>query len=154
MKYVYLAGPIAGCDEAEAKDWRAFASSMFLPGIVGVSPLRCEPAVSGNYAQAYPEDRKFGSNRVIAAKNMIDTKAAAFVLAYLPKPEPGRRYSFGTIIEIAWAKALGVPVILVSDDPALNEHPLVDFCCDWKLPTLEDAAEVINGILGVYGRRY
>ena len=42
-KYVYLAGPIAGCTEEEATEWREYVCTYFPHGIVGISPLRCEP---------------------------------------------------------------------------------------------------------------
>ena len=42
-KYIYLAGPIAGCTEEEATSWRDYVNSMLPYGIVGISPLRCEP---------------------------------------------------------------------------------------------------------------
>ena len=45
-KYVYLAGPIMYCDRAEANDWRyEVANNLMEGGLVGISPLRCEPLI-------------------------------------------------------------------------------------------------------------
>ena len=47
-KYIYLAGPIAGCTEEEATSWREYVCTVCYPhGIIGISPLRCEPLKEG-----------------------------------------------------------------------------------------------------------
>ena len=38
-KYIYLAGPIAGCTEEEATEWRDDVINMLPHNIVGISPL-------------------------------------------------------------------------------------------------------------------
>lgn len=151
-RHVYLAGPILACNQGEANDWRKDAARFLQrasPGIVGISPLRCEPLVGERYG-IHEEDKKFGSSRAIKAKNFFDVKNCDLTLAYLPTPPPGRHQSFGTIIEIAWAHALGKPVILVSDDPEVINHPVINASCDWVLPTLEDGLDVCVGILDGY----
>jgi nucleoside 2-deoxyribosyltransferase len=110
VKTVYLAGPILGLTVAEANDWRDdVASRLWSYGIVGISPLRCEPpGISGTYAGTY-DDPKFGTLKAIASKNVFDTKACDLTLCYIPnRPEP----SVGTIIELALAYAYHKPVIL------------------------------------------
>ena len=46
-KYIYLAGPIAGLTEEEATEWRAEVRENLPQGIIGISPLRCEPLKEG-----------------------------------------------------------------------------------------------------------
>jgi hypothetical protein len=58
--------------------------------------------------------------------------------------------SYGTIIEAAWADAFGKQVILVSDDPYVMTHPVIDAIMPWKLATLDDACETVIGILSAY----
>jgi nucleoside 2-deoxyribosyltransferase len=150
MKYVYLAGPILGCTKDEANDWRKWVDSQVRrPGLVCISPLRCEPIIGERYTNGYADD-KFGSARAIGSKNLFDTKSCDMVLAYLPTPEDGRSQSLGTILEIGWAHALGKPVILVSTDPKIIEHPVMNSCASWVLPDLVSATEVIKGILDGY----
>lgn len=156
-KFVYLAGPILGCTEGEAKSWREYVDDRlqlnYQDGtsqrIVGISPLRCEPIHGERYGVGY-EDPKFGTARAIAAKNLADVRMCDMTLAYFPKMPEGRHPSLGTIVEIAWAHAEGKPVIVVSDDPIILTHPVVNSCAGWMLPTLDDAIEVVNGILGGY----
>lgn len=145
---VYLAGPIVGCSESEAKDWRAFVSDMLDEGIVGVSPLRCEPAVAGFYKGTY-DDPLFGTLRAIRSKNIIDVQTCDVVLAYLPKSMNTRRPSYGTTWEIGMATAYNKPVVVVTDDPTIREHPAFGGA-PWVLPTLTDAVVLINSIYAVY----
>lgn len=149
MRYVYLAGPILGCTAGEANDWRVKVAAILKPhGIIGISPLRCEPLIGERYTTDYPDPR-FGTPRAIAAKNRFDVLHGDMTLAYLPK-EMGDNISLGTVGEIFWADGLDRQVILVSDHPKIIKHPVIDAAVDWKLTTLDEACEVIIGVLGGY----
>lgn len=152
MKTVYLAGPIAGCDLAEANDWRS-TTRQYLKryGIAGISPLRCEPLIGERYGVSY-EDPRFGTARAIASKNFLDVQMCDVTLCYMPRVLNERRLSVGTVIELAWAHALRKPTILVTDYPFLLEHPVVQANASWILHELRDAIDVIVGILGDYSR--
>ena len=150
MKAVYLAGPIAGCDRGEANLWRHDVSFRLKDhGIVGISPLRCEPLIGERYGVGY-DDPRFGSSRAIASKNFLDVQMCDMTLCYLPRDLNERRLSIGTIIELAWAHSLRKPTILVSDYPFITEHPVVQANASWILTTLDDAVDVAVGVLGSY----
>lgn len=164
-RYVYLAGPIMGCTEGEAKDWRGFVNSRLEPHhIYGISPLRCEPAIDGKYSSIY-SDPRFGTARAIAAKNRFDVKNCDMTLACLPKPPEGRPQSYGTMGEGFWSDADGKMVVLVTDDPYVAKHPVLDSLRGWKLlacdvgdglhfesleAALIAATEICAGVLGAY----
>lgn len=161
-RYVYLAGPILGCNKSEANDWRTeMCSRLAEYNLVGISPLRCEPLVGERYGMEYT-DPMFGTARAIANKNMMDVKMCDVTLAYFPKrAEWGRSRnmagqfvcdspkepSAGTLIEIAWAHAFGRPVIVVSEDDFITKHPVVNACAGWMLKDLDQATELILGLL-------
>ena len=150
---VYLAGPIAGCTEGEAKDWRlGVIEHLAAHNIIGISPLRCEPAVNGRYTAEGTGDPRFGTAQAIGAKNEFDARSCDMILAYFPSFKPGSFPSVGTIIEIGWGKALNKPVILVTDDPYLSIHPVIQHCASWSLDNLEDALDVIVGVSGDYAK--
>lgn len=152
-KTVYLAGPIAGCDIGEANDWRRSVRSLLEPyNIEGISPLRCEPITGPRYLPEYA-DPKFGTARAIASKNVFDVRHCDMTLCYLPRELNERRPSYGTIIELAWAHIIGKPTILVSDDPYVRRHPVIQACAGWQLDTLDDGIEVVVGVLGDYAAR-
>lgn len=148
-KYVYLAGPILGCTGPEANDWRkAVASRLKDHDIIGISPLRCEPLVGERYSANYPDPR-FGTPRAIAAKNRFDVQNCDITLAYLPEVM-FNNISLGTVGEIFWADQAGKQVVLVSDHPKIVGHPVIDAAVDWKLTTMDEAIDVIVGVLGGY----
>ncbi len=150
MKTVYLAGPIAGCDKGEANDWRRYVQDQIsTAGIRGISPLRCEPIVGERYMLNYA-DPKFGTARAIGSKNVFDVRHCDMTLAFLPREINDRRPSYGTVCELAWAHMIGKPTILVTDCPVLHEHPVISACSGWLLGTLDEAIEVILGVLSDY----
>lgn len=152
-KLIYLAGPILGCTAAEAQDWRKYICTQLslkaIGELVGISPLRCEPLIGERYTANYP-DPKFGTARAIGAKNMYDVRNCDLTFAYLPKPEAGRSHSLGTIIEIGWAHGQSKPVIIVTNDPFIQNHPVINTCAGWILPTLDDGIDVVIGLLDGY----
>ena len=162
---VYLAGPILGQTHEEANDWRtAVAAQLADHGIVAISPLRCEPLIGPRYSAGYPCP-KFGTARAIGSKNFFDVRTCDMTLAYLPRLfEPGayqshtvedmRRLqlppSIGTIIELAWAMAFDKPAVVVSDNPLVATHPVIDACAGWLVEDLQDGVDILVGVLGDY----
>jgi len=162
-QFVYLAGPILGCSVEAANGWRNYAALMLRPhNIIGISPLRCEPIHGTTYGAEYVEDPRFGTGRAIAAKNKLDVRKCDLTLAVLPNPDVGGRGSYGTLQEIAWADQAGKMSIIVTDDPAVIRHPVIDSAPGWKLcagkgqryATIQEALtaglEVCIGVLGGY----
>jgi len=151
-KFVYLAGPILGCTKGEANNWRQYVDEKLHAGtnggVIGISPLRCEPLIGERYSTDYP-DTRFGTPEAIAAKNMHDVQNCDMVLAYLPA-EMGTNISLGTVCEIAWARAWDKQIIMVTDHPKIDAHPVINACRNWKLSTLDEAIEVCVGVLGGY----
>ncbi len=158
-RYVYLAGPIAGCSYKEATNWREAVVEGFAPGIVGISPMRVKEwckqfrVIRGVKQYEKIDEHDFlvsGETHAIATRDFFDVSHADMVLAYLPKKLNERGPSWGTSIEIGWATALRVPVVVVSTDKALIEHPLVRGHVGWIVPDLGMAVAVVNSVLGAY----
>lgn len=147
---VYLAGPIVNCTSGEANDWRKdMIARLAFHAIVGISPLRCEPAVNGRYDLGYPDDR-FGTARAIGSKNLFDVRTCTLALFYIPRSLSQKTPPYGTVSELAWAHVLGKPTILVTDDDFIRAHPVINCNASWLLATLKEAEEVIVGLLADY----
>ena len=159
--HVYMAGPITGCTNGEANDWRAtFGDALYTASVkahpvghrlIGVSPLRCEPIIGEVYAPEY-NDNQFGHPQVIAAKNQEDVRRCDVTFAFLPSGNPP---SVGTLQEIGWAAGMGKPIILVTDNDYVRENAVIKATVPWRFrESGEDgfgkAVEVIAGIFGVY----
>jgi|TARA_R100001530_G_scaffold136032_1_gene114961 hypothetical protein len=157
--YIYLAGPIAGMDGDDANDWRdyvcqQFDQSQYNGQIVGVSPLRCEPpnedGVYDSFLDRIDEQPWYRTPRAIDTKNQLDTWRSSAILAYMPESLIKERLSVGTIMEIAWGIAVRKPVFLVSDYPALVNHPLIDRNVASVCYDVDEAIEQIFSVYGVY----
>lgn len=149
-KFIYLAGPIIGCNKGQANDWRDYVNNELPDNIIGVSPLRCEPRIGRKYKATYEDDPRFGTAMAIKAKNEFDTRNCDLVLAYLPKEMNDKRPSYGTVIEMAWAYMIDKPVMLVTDDKFMKTHPLIQSVSSWMLDDLDQAVETIVGVMEVY----
>ena len=146
---VYLAGPIAGTTEHEAKNWRRDVH-VALDGynMRGMSPLRCEPDTIGKRYQLTYEKELYGTAHAIFAKNRFDLARCDATLAYLPLKSFAP--SVGTISEIAWAYEAGKLLVVASDNPAIFNHPIIQQQAGWIVPDLDTAVEVLGSILGSY----
>jgi nucleoside 2-deoxyribosyltransferase len=124
---VYLAGPIEGCTEDEITLWRNEAANLLSDGIRSISPTRMELV----------------NPSAVITQNYMDIKTCDVVLAYLPKCISDRRCSYGTVCELAWAYADQAPVVIVSDDPYIHEHPVLKMI-GVHFDYLEDGISYIN----------
>ena len=147
-KYIYLAGPIAQCNYQEANDWRSYVRDKLHTNIIGISPLRCEPMEGETYGPG--NDPRYNSPGAIAAKNWYDTEKCDLILAYMPRELNERRPSYGTTIEVGWAIGLKKPIILVTNDTYLTEHPLIRANVNWVFEDFENAIDVIHGLFDDY----
>lgn len=161
-RFVYLAGPIAACTHAEATDWRASVAAQLqarrvFGSIVAVSPMRMKDwtrrmeRIEGEYQEAAGEDYRItGAPMAIRTRDHFDVKNADMLFVYLPREMIKRRPSWGTAIEIGWASAYQKPIVLVTDDANLANHPLILGSVGWIVPTLEEGIEATLSVLGAY----
>jgi len=152
MKIVYLADPIADCSYGEATAWRNVVSyDLKQVGVRTVSPMRAKEFLKGEgrITGAYPEHLSSGVHG-IGARDEYDVTHCDMVLAYLPREMNERRPSVGTMMELGVAHHARVPLVLVTDDEHLVQHPLVQAWTGWIVPDFESALEVIQFVLGPY----
>lgn len=138
---VYLAGPITGRTETQAKTWRQECVARLRDaGARVLDPLRSEPADPGStYETSY--ERRWGIPAHIRTKNRFDVAACDIVLAYLPEhPEHPGVVSLGTAIELGWAEQAGKTIFVVAEAATLRAHPLLPGVV---LSTLDEAVQMI-----------
>lgn len=165
MKHVYLGGPIMYCTGEEANDWRIkVAAQLAEGGLVGISPLRCEPLVGERYTPQYT-DPLYGTARAISSKNKADVRMCDIGIYYLPEPKTMlvwtsdaaaqktallSPYSHGTIGELFWADAWDKPTILVTDSDHVKKHPVISAAAGWIVGDFEQAVELCISVVGAY----
>lgn len=154
--FVYLAGPITGCDYAGATDWR----EDFKQKILDMSDGRIECLSPMRGKREYLKDVKsigdnyghidfMASGLSITSRDRFDCKRADAVLFNFLGAS---RVSIGTCIELGWADDGIKPRILVMESPKsgqfemeqnLHEHSMVRHCTNFHIDNLDDAADAL-----------
>ena len=121
---VYLAGPINGCTDGEAKDWRALASTLL------------DGNVSDPMARDYRGLEALNIGAIVEGdKDDIDRCRA--VLAYCPTP------SVGTAMEVYLSWAAGITVIVVVPE-GRPVSPWLTYHATAVVATLDEAAALLR----------
>jgi len=130
MLKVYLAGAISGLNIGNATGWREEAKRILGDvGITGYSPMRGKAFVS-NVATMSEEDRKqYDSNTIhsitgINVRDYNDVKTSDAILVNLLNAP---KVSIGTVMEIAWARAFQIPVVIVMEKENIHNHGMLTF---------------------------
>lgn len=143
---VYLAGPISGLTYDEGQDWREYAQAALAHhGIAGYSPLRQKEFLrsEGVLSQAYANP--MATDRGIMRRDFNDVKTSHVVLINLLGAKSA---SQGTVMEMGWAYALQIPVVVAVEDAGnIHEHPMNRQTWDYRVPCLDQALAITAAIL-------
>lgn len=146
---VYLAGSISGLAHGQAKGWREYAQEKLLNvGLHGYSPMRGTAYVKNQNDFTEKEKKAFHGNDInsivgINVRDFNDCKTADAILVNLlgaPK------VSIGTVMEIAWARAFQIPVVIVMEKDNVHNHGMLTFG-NVVTENLDDGIESIMQIL-------
>ncbi len=152
---VYLAGPIKGLNYDEATTWREKAIASFKDlGIDAMSPMRAKAylkplhSVGQDVIDSKPnmyEQFPLSTNKAILSRDFNDCSRSNAVIMYL---KGAKTVSIGSVMEVAWAHAARVPVILVMEKSGnIHEHGLLTEACNFRVETLEEAIQVVSAVL-------
>lgn len=144
---VYLAGPITGLAWDGATSWRDLAIERLADnGIRGLSPLRGKHYLGRELSIADKYDQHVLSTaKAITTRDRWDCTRADLVIANFIDTE---RVSIGSVMEIAWADAARVPVILVMEDGNIHDHAMVREVSGFRVETIDEAIDIAISILG------
>lgn len=149
---VYLAGAITGLTYDGAEDWRAYAKSELKKfDIRGLSPLRAKDylrQVNGTISGTGEEYAHLGPlslPRGVMTRDRYDATRCDVLLVNLLG---ATKVSIGTVMEIAWADAKRIPIV-VAMEPSGNphEHMMIAEAIGFRVPALDDALHIIKAII-------
>lgn len=144
---VYLAGPITGLNFDEAVDWRTHAQRVLAAnGIRGVSPMRAKEYLrtAGPLAAEGYYDRPLSNPKGITTRDRFDCTRADLVLVNFVGAE---RVSIGTVMELGWADANRVPIVVAMEEGNVHQHGMVTEVAGFIVPTVLEAVELTVAIL-------
>lgn len=160
-KVVYLAGPISGLTEKEATGWRQAAKAVLAPhGITCLSPLRANVHLRNNEGLLDANDNlsdtqesvnsgcqilAMSTQRGVVERDKFDCVNADVILVNLLG---SKKVSIGTMIEIGWANANGIPIILViEEENNCHEHAFVRECSGFRTKSIDEGVAIVKAIL-------
>lgn len=144
---VYLAGPITGESYKSATNWRNTAHiALERVGIVGLCPLRGKAYLEkeGILQDSY-EDQLLSMGKTITRRDRFDCCRANMILMNLLG---AKKVSIGTMIEVGWADANRIPIVLIMEDDNLHRHSMLEECADYRVSTLEQGIHVVKTVIG------
>ena len=146
---VYLAGPITGCSFEGATEWREGVKNKIHPKIQTLSPMRGKQFIkerSGygiGVCMSY-EDSPLASVKGINTRDFNDVKRAdAIFVNFLG----AHTVSIGTVMEIAWARAFGKPVVCVMDKGNIHNHSMLNYACGYIVDSIDEGLMILEALL-------
>ena len=150
---VYLSGPIGGQTYEGATGWREWVRARLLPGINAVDPMRGKEKLRDLYGNTAIPVHDIGEvlgydSRAITQRDRYDTTHADVMLLNL-LPAASFKPSIGSMIELGWADAARVPIVMVAEQVrgAWYDHVLVAGTIGWWVDDLKTGVEIVNGLL-------
>lgn len=115
--------------------------------MIGLSPLRGkyylagEKSIASDYA-----DSVLSCERGITTRDYNDVKRCDLIVVnFLGVKE---KVSIGTVMEIAWAKAFQIPVILIIESSGnIHDHGMIRDCTGFRVDSVEAALDLSKVIL-------
>lgn len=151
-KRVYLAGPITGLDYEGASDWRGWVwRQLFTPDtdIECFSPMRGKPRlkelgeISGT-AKEYQHMGAFYEPKGIVTRDRHDCTTADMILMNLLG---SKQVSVGSMVELGWASAHDIPVVIVMEPDNIHRHVFTEQLAGFVVGTLAEGVEIVKGVL-------
>ena len=160
-KSVYLAGSISGLTYTQATGWRRdVREELSKYGIKCLSPLRAEVYLRNhegllNDYQQPAELEKAGcqvmamsTQRGVFERDKFDCTRCSIIFVNLLGM---KKISIGTIIEIGWADANNIPVVLIMEEEGNpHNHAFIRECCAFQTPHISEGVAIVKAILGDY----
>lgn len=143
---VYLAGPITGVSFDASTIWRDEFIAAMPPEIIALSPLRGKTYLANEKSIA-PDyfNIPLSCQRGITARDYNDVKRCDLLVVYLLGAQ---KISIGTVMEIAWARAFGIPIVLIMEKKGnLHDHPMIKECADFWVESQHEAIHLTKVIL-------
>lgn len=139
---VYLAGPISGHSYKNVTDWREDAKNYLSDmNILGYSPLRGKSYLNNEeMIKDHYSSHTMSSIKGINVRDYNDVKTSDAVIVNLLNS--GDKISIGTVMEIAWARAFQIPVIIVMEENNPHNHGMLTYG-NIVVDTLEEGLDTV-----------
>lgn len=156
-KCIYLAGPISGLTYNEATKWRNdITNELGRFGIKCLDPLRSaihlrnsEGLLSDCEIQegTQPAVEAMSTSKGVVVRDKFDATRCDVLLVNLLG---AKKVSIGTCVEIGWANANDIPIVLVMEKSNIHNHAFIRESASFITESLSDSVYIIKAILKDY----
>lgn len=150
---VYLSGPMAGLTQDQAQNWRSQVKHRLEPYIECLDPMRGIVIPKGktlkpHYGQSTAKlDKRVDGSKYALTRDFLDTKRSDLILVNLLEAD---KISIGTVMEIAWAYALQIPIVVALPlDNNVHNHCLINSSISVVVHSLNDLVEAALDLLNI-----
>jgi nucleoside 2-deoxyribosyltransferase len=136
-KSLFLAGPLTGTSYDDALAWRTYVESRLPDGVIAFSALRGKNHVRTEKVlrDAYPEHLLSTPQGTITRDRYDVCRCDALFVNFLK----AEKISIGTIMEMAWADARRIPIILAMENGNVHDHAFVRQVAAFVTADLDEA---------------
>jgi nucleoside 2-deoxyribosyltransferase len=138
-KALFLAGPLTGVSYSDALDWRKYVEGKLPADVIAFSALRGKGHVTKERVlkDAYPEHLLSTPQGTITRDRYDVSRCDALFVNLLNSDE----VSIGTIMEMAWADAWRIPIILAMEARNIHDHAFVRQVAGFITADLDEAIQ-------------
>jgi hypothetical protein len=136
-KALFLAGPLTGISYGDALDWRKYVESKLPSDVIAFSALRGKEYVAKEAVlkDSYPEHLLSTPQGTITRDRYDVSRCDALFVNFLKADQ----VSIGTIMEMAWADAWRIPIILAMEKGNIHDHAFVRQAAGFIAGDLDEA---------------
>jgi hypothetical protein len=146
-KALFLAGPLTGISYGDALEWRTYVERRLPPDVIAYSALRGKEYVANEAVlrDAYPGHLLSTPQGTITRDRFDVSRCDALFVNFLRAD----RVSIGTIMEMAWADAWRIPIILVMEDGNIHDHAFVRQVAAFITDDLDEAIRTAVNVVAM-----
>jgi hypothetical protein len=146
-KALFLAGPLTGISYGDALEWRTYVERRLPPGIIAFSALRGKEYVAKEAVlkDAYP-DHLLSTPQGTITRDRFDVSRCDALFVNFLKAD---RVSIGTIMEMAWADAWRIPIILAMENGNIHDHAFVRQVAAFITDDLDEAIRTAVNVVAM-----
>jgi hypothetical protein len=138
-KALFLAGPLTGVSYNDALAWRKYVESKLPADVIAFSALRGKGHVTNERVlkDTYPEHLLSTPQGTITRDRYDVSRCDALFVNFLNSD----KVSIGTIMEMAWADARRIPIILAMEAGNVHDHAFVRQVAGFVTDNLDKAIQ-------------
>jgi hypothetical protein len=146
-KALFLAGPLTGVSYGNALDWRKYVESKLPDDVIAFSALRGKGHVTKELVlkDTYPEHLLSTPQGTITRDRYDVSRCDALFVNFLNSD----RVSIGTIMEMAWADAWRIPIILAMEARNIHDHAFVRQVAGFITRDLDEAIQTAVNVVSM-----